>query len=329
MQNSTHRAQIKKRRNRLMLALVGCIVLVVFVSLIVMMTSPTVYERRPIPTEESLPDGFQLTSTAVIEQVTETAVAREQALAATPSPDAFDLTATELIGQFTETALAEVNATAGVATLQPTPTLLPFTHLEDKWLQQLEDRFGFSHPVFEHIVQFHLDYYGDNLESANHANVYSDVYFYTSQDKEYVAVQSAKSDFSNYHLLIFKVDGDVELLLSRPIAGIVYPLGFDSAFADFNQNGFINFAYSVYDNCPSSNLVILEFEDDKISDISPITEECDEIIRGYVLFDLDDNGLLDFVGMSDWDRYYRHDLQVLDEDVIYKWNGERYAKVDE
>lgn len=300
----THRAQIKKRRNRLMLALVSCIILVVFVSLIVMMTSPTGYERRPIPTEESLPDAFQLTATFIV-------------------------------GQVTETALAEVNATAGIATLQPTPTLLPFTHLEEKWRQELEEWHGFAQPVFQDIIQFNLDFYDDNLDAANHARVASHFAFYDSDPGNYIAVEIHTSpEYESIYLLLYYIeDSTVERLLTQKISVgyTISPFAENHrTFRDYNGNGLVNIAYVDYEQCEVAKLMILELSADEIIDISPLSiDACPDVDMAYRQVNIDDDAHLEFVGFTDLERFYSYDFELAGGDVVYKWNGERYAKVDD
>lgn len=289
-------------------------------------------------------DDAALTATALFAQLTVDAnsIRMTQEAASTPYPtdsrNYFQQTATHLAEQQTKNALVLTDVAEGITTLTPSPTLLPFSSLEEQWLGKIEDKAGFTHPVFEDVVQRHLDNYGNALDKANEAFVYVEVY--DSDDEAYLAITfhtyglygSNDSDLREQTLLIFKLkDGHPELLLNQPIGDgyIVHPMGESSEFADFNQNGLLNFAFVDTAECGTSKLVVLAFSGDKVQGISPLPDgQCDDMNLQYKLFDTDGDGLLEFVGFDDWDRWWIGGKQVQDGDVIYKWNGERYARVE-
>lgn len=311
MKKPTRRAQTKKRRYRLMFALVGCIVLVLWVGVV-------------LPTNDKV----------FIVSMTETAKARQMPI----EPDDNFLTYTEFIEQVTETKEAIVNATAGIATLRPTLTPLPLKKLQEKWLQKLEGAIGFSHSSLDQVVQELLDVYQDDLVMANRAFLNVDSKMYRDEEMRYVAVMIQATGYRSTDtiLLIFDVENEIPRLKDKRVLALGnWVLAGESEFADFNNSGYPNLAFASfeeYNDCSISKITILEFTPDGMIDISPIYDEQPiQNVSDFRMEDTNADGVLEILDPSPRviikgksERCPRSRIPV-----YFEWNGERYAKVDD
>lgn len=325
---------MKPRRRR--------IIVFMFVSFMIIWAL-VMYSNSLVPTP---PNIFAQTATALIGKVTKDAqstIMTEEALGIktatkTPlptldgSPDAFHLTSTELVDQVTQQAIYLTDVGNGDA------TAVPFQDMVDQWIVNVENQVGFSHPELDQVVRELLDKYQLESDRVNFPQVvaYTETYKTGLYRYTVVTISTSPSKFGGYRvrdeeLLIFRRKDNFEEFLIRHSLGQGYFIANGGMyFFDINQNGLINLviAYLSSGECPFGRVMILEFSDDSIKDISPpFSEQPNNFYSDFKLVDIDNDQIFE-IKREIYSETIHETCEVSDEIVDFKWNGERYARVD-
>lgn len=338
MKQKKAKNEMIQRRHRLVVVSFSAVVVLLSIGLGLAMYRPSVVRVQ------GQPDAFALTATALIGKITQDAqsvIMTQEAqgmvtVTSSPSgyrpigsPDAFQLTMTKLIGEVTQQAVYLTDVANGDV------TLVPFDDVVKKWIIEVEEEVGFSHPELETIVEELLLKYKQDLTTVQFAQIYTNIGSYDADDYSYVAVliqsQASERKFDwdklDEELLVFlQMDESLDLIYRRSIG-----FGnFLSLLADYNNNGLVNLAieYQANGDCRYSRVMILELSGDQVLDISPImSEQPNGLYSFFGLVDVDDELILDVVYDSYGDATHET-CETLEERITYQWNGERYAKID-
>ena len=226
----------------------------------------------------------------------------------------------------------------GHTTLTPTNTPLPLDMIQAQWVLEIEAIAGFYDPIFVNIIDDLALNYEQDLHAIGKAGFWIRARHYDLDNIEYVALILGTDFFDDQILILFEVENEIVKFLDSFLLKQGYFVQIqDISFADFNQNGFVNLAVAYQtdnDDCPSSQLMILEFLPDRLIDISPKPDEQPTgIFSTFSLVDIDNDLLIEI----EYPSYIDFELITLpnpetcnfsEENFVFEWNGERYAKVD-
>jgi hypothetical protein len=273
--------EAKQRRHRLIVSLVGVMGVLLVAGLLLSMNRSS---RTALLSNQSIYDGFALTSTALIGQLTVSALNHEMTLVNDDGTRAeIASTATELLGKMTQNAESVImtQEALGIETNTPDPTLVmrateivvtanavtheemqdamlltdvaegvstftPFDKVVDDWTVKIEERLGFSHPELDAFVVKLLSQYESDLETLNLVNLSALVQGHKTTDTDYMTVMMNVTSQSSYdsELLVFEFRNELVELLFQHTTGEFLSDLSGGILSDFNQNGQLNFAVS-------------------------------------------------------------------------------------
>ena len=233
------------------------------------------------------------------------------------------------ISQITQDAVFLTEVADGVSTFTPFDTVV------EDWIVKIEEQLGFSHPELDIAVEKLLSQYQSDLKTLHFVELSPLFQSYESNNLDYIMVMLNFTSHSSYgsELLIFSVNDDFVELVFRHTGGEFVSDWTGLALADFNQNGGLNFAitYGNYGDCETSRLMVYELTADGLIDISPsIDEQWIAIYSTYNWVDYENIRAIQAYSSGGYmvKGYYPEECKPLDIGAIFKWNGDRYAKVD-
>jgi len=295
-------------------------------------------------------DHDQMRATQIIEGATATAamiLTGTRMAELSPMLDADQVRATQMIAGATATIGALQTATQrAIEAYTPPPTLTSdeLQGLHERWLDELETAAGFSHPVFEEVVdglvQTAPDAYAEYLRNFH---MQPEIERTEYEGSTYVAL-IVEPEFilaGSRRLLLFRLTDDGPVLLPDVLnTGFYYYITFSGVrfghdgdlggFADRNGNGYPDLAIDTDSNgsCGVQAMQVLEIRpDDRVMNLSPITMQHlgDSAPRDFV--DLEGDGILEIVVATYSVAPTSYGCHIPAMIQYYAWDGTAYQNI--